>query len=620
MPAFYKGYKCFAHKVTFAKGAKQPLQKGDARCKEAERCGDWKRETQTWQENLWEREKQQTSNSPSELVGPWQAFSSHLQVVSRTSNAGWLHPPRGLWCSKGREPWPLSWLCAQGPHGQVCQGCFCAWANAGPSPVSQPQILEKGKGRSSSDPSTHAILQFGNTAQLQWIFSNSTAGTILANPWKKRWSSFGRAPHEDQELEKNHHSTLCPWGWCSICQQQFFNGLVLGCLDDMLQLLAKQVLDLLRPKSATTEETWNDLLEEVCWSFSALLNGFHPSHDSDGAPLKKGSPFFANKGIAFFCKQRETIGKLIQRCDLGSDGWCWFFCIGPWPAPLGQQEALLWVRCFLQHCQSGKVFQKFGNWHPSLHKGDPCTCIGTSLHLKPLVQCHPRAVNQICERWCAAHMLCAWGLLTPPGECPPLHVLVQPWEAKKIPSGAVSSGVGSLAKGITKSWTAQPGWAISGSPCSQTPRTLTPHTLLWALRVVRQNTCFQHSWWFADHCCKLTSAKRGACWTAWNTCNKWTCIVMQTLCSRLQSGKKFLPLGKGFWTSIPCWIHGLKRKRDFSSTRCTSTISFSTWLKILDGWTPGAIGASPMKILWAKSACSLIASLLGWVPPGCQWR
>ena len=34
--------KGFAHKVTFAKGAKQPLQKGDARCKEAERSGHWR--------------------------------------------------------------------------------------------------------------------------------------------------------------------------------------------------------------------------------------------------------------------------------------------------------------------------------------------------------------------------------------------------------------------------------------------------------------------------------------------------------------------------------------------------------------------------------------------------
>ena len=308
MPAFYKGYKCFAHKVTFAKWAKQPLQKGDARCKEAERCGDWKRETQTWQENLWEREKQQASNSPSELVGPWQAFSSHLQVVSRTSNAGWLHPPRGLWCSKGREPWPLSWLCAQGPHGQVCQGCFCVWANAGPSPASQPQILEKGQGRSSSDPSTHAILQFGNTAQLQWIFSNSTAGTILANPWKKRWSSFGRAPHEDQELEKkNHHSTLCPWGWCSICQQQFFNGLVLGCLDDMLQLLAKQVLDLLLAKVSNNwwdmewfagggllviqcSPQWLPPLSWFWWCTFEKRDRLFPFLQT------KGSPFFANKG------------------------------------------------------------------------------------------------------------------------------------------------------------------------------------------------------------------------------------------------------------------------------------------------------------------------------------
>ena len=418
-------------KATNALPTRWPLQKGPSSLckggvqgvKRLKGVEIEKRETQTWQENLWEREKQQTSNSPSELVGPWQAFSSHLQVVSRTSNAGWLHPPRGLWCSKGRKPWPLSWQCAQGPHGQVCQGCFCAWANAGPSPVSQPQILEKGKGKSSSDPSTHAILQFGNTAQLQWNFSNSTAGTILANPWKKRWSSFGRALHEDQELEKNHHSTLCPWGWCSICQQQFFNGLVLGCLDDMLQLLAKQVLDLLLAK---VSNNWGDM--EWFAEGGLLVIQCSPQWLP---PLSWFWWCTFEKGIAFLCKQREAIGKWIQRCDLGSDGRCWFFCIGPWPAPLGQQEALLWVRCFLQHCQSGKVFQKFGNWHPRLHKGDPCTCIGTSLHLKPLVQCHPRAVNQICEGWCTAHMLCAWGLLTPPGECPPLHVLVQPWEAKK---------------------------------------------------------------------------------------------------------------------------------------------------------------------------------------------
>ena len=264
-------------------------------------------------------EKQQTSNSPSELVGPWQAFSSHLQVVSRTSNAGWLHPPRGLWCSKGREPWPLSWLCAQGPHGQVCQGCFCAWANAGPSPASQPQILEKGKGRSSSDPSTHAILQLGNTAQLQWIFSNSTAGTILANPWKKRWSSFGRAPHEDQELEKNHHSTLCPWGWCSICQQQFFNGLVLGCLDDMLQLLAKQVLDLLLAK---VSNNWGDM--EWFAGGGLLVIQCSPQWLP---PLSWFWWCTFEKGIAFFCKQRDRLFLQTKGNHWQMDTKVWF---GQW--------------------------------------------------------------------------------------------------------------------------------------------------------------------------------------------------------------------------------------------------------------------------------------------------
>ena len=37
-------------------------------------------------------------------------------------------------------------------------------------------------------------------------------------------------------------------------------------------------------------------MKEICWSFNALEKGFHPTHDSDGKPLQKGSPFYASKG------------------------------------------------------------------------------------------------------------------------------------------------------------------------------------------------------------------------------------------------------------------------------------------------------------------------------------
>ena len=50
------------------------------------------------------------------------------------------------------------------------------------------------------------------------------------------------------------------------------------------------------PKTATCKETWDDIMKEVTWSFRALLAGTHPTHDSAGAPLKKGSPFFEKKG------------------------------------------------------------------------------------------------------------------------------------------------------------------------------------------------------------------------------------------------------------------------------------------------------------------------------------
>ena len=50
------------------------------------------------------------------------------------------------------------------------------------------------------------------------------------------------------------------------------------------------------PKSCTEPGTWDTMQEWICWSFAALQNGYHPSQDPWGKPLRKGSPFFLEKG------------------------------------------------------------------------------------------------------------------------------------------------------------------------------------------------------------------------------------------------------------------------------------------------------------------------------------
>lgn len=50
------------------------------------------------------------------------------------------------------------------------------------------------------------------------------------------------------------------------------------------------------PKNCTAPETWVELMKYICWSFNALVKGFHPTHDADGKPLKKGDPFYPMKG------------------------------------------------------------------------------------------------------------------------------------------------------------------------------------------------------------------------------------------------------------------------------------------------------------------------------------
>ena len=50
------------------------------------------------------------------------------------------------------------------------------------------------------------------------------------------------------------------------------------------------------PKSATAPETWGGFMKMLRWSLNALLQGVHPTHDAEGKPLRKGSPFYEQRG------------------------------------------------------------------------------------------------------------------------------------------------------------------------------------------------------------------------------------------------------------------------------------------------------------------------------------
>ena len=50
------------------------------------------------------------------------------------------------------------------------------------------------------------------------------------------------------------------------------------------------------PKSCSVAATWDAIMKWLAWSFRALGEGRHPTHDPDGKPLKKGSPFYEARG------------------------------------------------------------------------------------------------------------------------------------------------------------------------------------------------------------------------------------------------------------------------------------------------------------------------------------
>ena len=97
-------------------------------------------------------------------------------------------------------------------------------------------------------------------------------------PHLKKWRPCAEgSSHESQKSEKKHHTHLCPWGWCPVLTGQQPNGVVLGCIDGMLQLTAKQIYISFAAGPKMPHETKHGLTSSRR-SLGLLL------------PLQKGSP------------------------------------------------------------------------------------------------------------------------------------------------------------------------------------------------------------------------------------------------------------------------------------------------------------------------------------------
>lgn len=83
-------------------------------------------------------------------------------------------------------------------------------------------------------------------------------------------------------VEFQSRDTLLAWSWGGLLA--LFNSL------DCEFLLS------FFPKSCTSDGTWSPIMRWITWSFKAMLEGVHPSADPDNKPLKRGSPFYTEKG------------------------------------------------------------------------------------------------------------------------------------------------------------------------------------------------------------------------------------------------------------------------------------------------------------------------------------
>ena len=96
------------------------------------------------------------------------------------------------------------------------------------------------------------------------------------------------------------------------------------------------------PKASTAPETWTEIMQHVCWSLNALVQGVHPMHDAFGKPLKKGSHFLKKR--ASHCAQATKQWCGASREMLNSSATTWGFLIGEASAPAWNVIAHLLVQ------------------------------------------------------------------------------------------------------------------------------------------------------------------------------------------------------------------------------------------------------------------------------------
>ena len=114
-------------------------------------------------------------------------------------------------------------------------------------------------------------------------------------------------------VEYQNRDSMMVWSW--------------GCMLGDQSSLEKHMLLATFPKSCTTKETWPSIWKVLRWSFDALGKGLHPTHDSDGKPLEKGSPLFGKAGkplhpngyraMCLQCRGTMSSTAIIWDCPIG---------------------------------------------------------------------------------------------------------------------------------------------------------------------------------------------------------------------------------------------------------------------------------------------------------------
>lgn len=201
-------------------------------------------------------------------------------------------------------------------------------------------------------------------------------------------------------VQYSQGNSLMVWSW--------------GALMASFSSLQSKYLICCWPKNATSDKTWPDLLKEITWSFASLANGYHPTHDSSGSPLKKGSPFFEMRGKPLRNGYQAVIWAIQgdaewQANSLGLPHWCS-------TRPCAECD------CTSDPCNKGKYFknieidtQEFVKVTHEQALANPCSsnllfhaipgvstkfCRGDALHIMFVGGIHAHLLGSVCHYLC----------------------------------------------------------------------------------------------------------------------------------------------------------------------------------------------------------------------------